>query len=70
MAVSLIVRTLYPMHVIHYNILYALYYILHIFSIQLTPDQHGFELPKSTIIWIFFQLIHTIALNESANAEL
>ena len=32
------------MDIIHYNILYALYYILYIFSIQLTLDQHGFEL--------------------------
>ena len=46
-----IVYSIYSLHSIIYSmqaILYIFYYILYTFSIQLTLEQHGFELHKST----------------------
>lgn len=43
-------------------------------DVQLTPEQRGFELHRSTYVWFFFQQIHiTLACNpwmvESTDAE-
>ena len=52
-----IVYSIYSLHSIIYSmqaILYIFYYILYTFSIQLTLEQHGFELRKSAIMRVFF----------------